>query len=139
MKIKESEQLMLLASESGKTANEVSEILITESINRGIIEDTNDNWGLTIDECVDGTTPLTAVVDVLIAAGIPNKSRYFDAFCQLVVIGNGDCPECGGEYEVTDGDYKQTGGFYYDSEPEYTPIWEEKKCTHCGHKESNEP
>lgn len=49
------------------------------------------------------------------------------------------CPECGGEMEVTDGEYKQTGGDGYLTPPEYTAIWEEMTCTHCGHKESNEP
>nr|DAM40930.1 MAG TPA: Transcription factor S-II (TFIIS) [Herelleviridae sp.] len=38
--------------------------------------------------------------------------------------------------EVTDGEYKQTGGDGYLTPPEYTAIWEEKTCTHCGHKES---
>ena len=52
-------------------------------------------------------------------------------------MGDEDCPECGGEMEVTDGDYKQTGGDGYLTPPEYTAIWEETTCTHCGHKESN--
>lgn len=60
-------------------------------------------------------------------------------FGRLDLMGNEDCPECGGEMEVTDGEYKQTGGDGYLTPPEYTAIWEEMTCTHCGHKESNEP
>lgn len=58
---------------------------------------------------------------------------------ECILIGDDDCPECGGEMEVTDGEYKQTGGDGYLTPPEYTPIWEEKTCRHCGHKENNEP
>lgn len=54
-------------------------------------------------------------------------------------MGNDDCPECGGEMEVTDGEYKQTGGDGYITPYEYTPIWEERTCKHCGHVESDEP
>lgn len=43
MKIKESEQLKMLATESGKTANQVSETIVTELINKQIIENISDN------------------------------------------------------------------------------------------------
>lgn len=46
MKIKESEQLKRLATASGQTPNKVSETIVTELINKGIIEDISDNWGL---------------------------------------------------------------------------------------------
>lgn len=65
--------------------------------------------------------------------------RVYFIVPDLDLMGNEDCPECGGEMEVTDGEYKQTGGDGYLTPPEYTAIWEEKTCTHCGHKESNEP
>lgn len=55
------------------------------------------------------------------------------------MIGDDDCPECGGEMEVTDGEYRRTGGDGYLTPPEYSPIWEEKTCRNCGYKESNEP
>lgn len=43
------------------------------------------------------------------------------------------------KWKLPTGGYKQTGGDGYLTPPEYTAIWEEKTCTHCGHKESNEP
>lgn len=72
------------------------------------------------------------------ALGVYLKRVYF-IVPDLDLMGNEDCPECGGEMEVTDGEYKQTGGDGYLTPPEYTAIWEEMTCTHCGHKESNEP
>lgn len=44
-----------------------------------------------------------------------------------------DCPECGGECEVIDGEYR-THQQDRDSEPETETIWEEKQCLSCGNR-----
>lgn len=142
MKIKESEQLKMLATESGKTANQVSETIVTELINKQIIEDISDNWGYSVFDAIseETTEEQTAqcYTSISEALGVYVK-KVFAIIPDLDLVGNGDCPECGGDMEVTDGEYKQTGGDGYITPPEYTPIWEETTCTHCGHKESNEP
>ena len=140
MRISDSKQLNALATVSGKTAKQVSDIIVSELLNKKIIEDTPDNWGYPIAECYDRDITVTEIAGVIRAIGIDVvKSAHLDELLECVLIGDGDCPECGGDMEVTDGQYKQTGGFDYDSEPEYTPVWEETTCTHCGHRESNEP
>ena len=140
MKIKKSEQLKALATASGKTANQVSDIIVSELIKRQMIEETPENWGGTIGDCVKRDIYVSEVVEVIRATRLSVvKSNHYDAFVECVLIGNGDCPECGGEMEVTDGEYKQTGGDGYLTPPEYTPLWEQKTCTHCGHTESDEP
>ena len=70
---------------------------------------------------------------------LPGSFRPFGRPVECVLIGDDDCPECGGEMEVTDGEYRRTGGDGYLTPPEYSPIWEEKTCRNCGYKESNEP
>ena len=140
MIIKESENLKKLATLSGKTANQVSETIIMELVNRKIIEDIPDNWGLSVSDCYDRDITLSEVVEIIRAIGISVvRSEHLDALVECILIGSGDCPECGGEMEVTDGEYKQTGGDGYLTPPEYSPIWEEKTCRNCGYKESNEP
>lgn len=140
MRISDSKQLNALATVSGKTAKQVSDIIVSELLNKKIIADTSDNWGCPVVDCYDRDITVIEIAEVIRAIGIDVvKSMHLDALLECVLIGDGDCPECGGEMEVIDGQYKQTGGFDYDSEPEYTPIWEENTCTHCGHKESNEP
>lgn len=140
MRIKESENLKTLATLSGKTANQVSETIVTELINRKIIEDIPDNWGLPVSECYERDVTVSEFAGVIRSIGIAVvRSEHLDALLECILIGSGDCPECGGEMEVTDGEYKQTGGDGYLTPPEYTPLWEEKTCTHCGHTESNEP
>ena len=139
MKITENKQLKELATQAGTTANELSNNFIAELIRRQIIEDTPDVYGATIADAINRDIKITEFVDAMRVVGIPTISKNYDAIMEMVVVGNGDCPECGGEMEVTDGEYKQTGGDGYIAPSEYTAIWEEKTCTLCGYKESNEP
>lgn len=95
-----------------------------------IIEDTPDNWGCPIADCYERDVTVAEFVEVIRAIGINVvKSEQFDAVLECVLIGDGDCPECGGEMEVTDGEYKRTGGDGYITPPEYSPIWEEKRAS----------
>lgn len=119
----------MLATESGKTANQVSETIITELINKQIIEDISDNWGFPVADCYERDVTVVEMVDVIRAIGIsPVRSVHLDALLECVLIGDDDCPECGGEMEVTDGEYRRTGGDGYLTPPEYSPIWEEKRA-----------
>ena len=140
MRIKEREHLKYLATQSGKQANQVSETIVTELINRKIIADISDNWGCPLSDCYQRDVTVAEFAGVIRSIGISVvRSEHLDALLECVLIGSGDCPECGGEMEVTDGEYKRTGGDGYITEPEYTPIWEQKTCTHCGRTESDEP
>ena len=65
MKIKESEQLKMLATESGKTANQVSETIVTELINKQIIENISDNWGFPVSDCYERDVTVVEMVDVI--------------------------------------------------------------------------
>lgn len=142
MKIKESDLLKQLATDSGKTAKQVSEIVVSELLKNKVIEDDPDNWGVSvsdaINEDVDEEQTANCYAAISEALGVCLE-RVYSIVPDLDLMGNDDCPECGGEMEVTDGDYKQTGGDGYLTPFEYTAIWEEKTCTHCGHKESNGP
>ncbi len=141
MKIKENKHLNFLATESGKTADEVSEIIVKELISKHIIEDISDNWGYKVSDCYEGDDiTIVEIVEVIRAIGIyPVRSPHLNGLLNCVLIGDFDCPECGGEMEVIDGDYRCIGGDGYLTPFEYKPIWEEKKCCHCGYTECNEP
>lgn len=141
MKIKESDLLNRLATDSGKTANQVAEIIISELLKREIVTDTPDNWGGSVFDAIneDVTEEQTAECFGAIseALGVYLKRVYF-IVPDLDLFGDGDCPFCGGEMEVTDGEYKpEYCG--YDNEPNYRTIWEEKTCPICDYKVSSEP
>lgn len=139
MKIQESEILKELANKCGKTANELSELFIAELIKRQIIENLPENYGVSIGEAISRDIKVSEFVGAMRVVGIPTKSENYDSVMEMVLFGHGECSECGGDMEVTDGEYKQTGGDGYITPPEYTPLWEEKTCLVCGYKESNEP
>lgn len=141
MKIKESDLLNRLATDSGKTANQVAEIIISELLKSKVIEDDPEIWGGSVFDAIneDVTEEQTANCYAAIseALGVYIK-RVYSIVPDLDLFGDGDCPFCGGEMEVTDGEYKpEYCG--YDNEPNYRTIWEEKTCPICGYKVSSEP
>lgn len=141
MKIKESDLLNRLATDSGKTANQVAEIIISELLKNKVIEDDPEIWGGSVFDAIseDVTEEQTANCYAAIseALGVYIK-RVYSIVPDLDLFGDGDCPFCGGEMEVTDGEYKpEYCG--YDNEPNYRTIWEEKTCPICGYKVSSEP
>lgn len=134
MIIKNSDELNLLAKAAGKSTKELSSIIVSELIMRDMIQDTADYWGCKLFDCIEKTTPVSDVVDILQSAGIGIvKSEHWDKMMDLVLVGTGNCPICGGDMEVIDADYKCCGGDGYITEREYVPVWEQKKCSNCGY------
>ena len=139
MKIKESDNLEKLAEAANKPAGKVAERIIEELLQRGIIEDDPCLWGQSLEDIYCRDVAVSEMLQVLHAAGIEDiKSGCFDALLDLVVMGDGDCPECGGDMEVTDFEERIVAGDGYLTPYEYEPIWEEKTCSNCGYVESNE-
>lgn len=137
MCIKENEQLNVLANAAGKKMAVVSKIIIEELIRRKIIVDVSDFWGCAFKDVYNKDSKVSEVIEVIQATGIETvRCEHFDAFMGLILLGDNDCPECGGEMEVTDGDYKE---IFTDmmTEPFVKIIWEEKTCKVCGYRDFN--
>lgn len=135
MCIKENEQLKVLATAAGKKTAAVSKIITEELIKREIIIDDSAFWGCTINDAYDRDLKVKEVIEVIQATGIETvRCEHFDAFMELILLGDNDCPDCGGEMEVTDGDYKE---IFTDmmTEPFVKIIWEEKTCKVCGYRD----
>lgn len=136
MNIRKDKDLEFLATSAGKTASEVETIIITQLLQAELIQDTPDFWGCTLQDSIDNVTLVLDVIGVIKAIGIKNvRLGHLEIFMNLVLMGDGDCPICGGEMEVTDADYKRCGGDGYLTPYEYEPIFEVKTCEHCGHVE----
>lgn len=113
------------------TAEKFSADLCQYMIEAGIIEDTPDNWGESV-LIATGNQYVKDVCDLL--AGFLKVSRIhtdtFDAFCRLTVVGNGNCPNCGGEllfdetkgHELKDGDYYTPNSYVVDYYLYHCPI-----------------
>ena len=105
-------------------------------VDAGMIEDPTENWG----ESVLIATGPQYVSDVcaVLAEYLYNDETHsipadvFDAFCALIVWGDGDCPHCGGElefvetegHELKDGDYNTPNSYVVDN---YV-----YRCVECG-------
>lgn len=136
MNIRKDKELNILAKASGMNEKEVSTIIVNELLKSEMIQDEEENFGFTLFEIIDRYTPVSDVINIITATGISVvRSEHLNAFLSLVLMGNGDCPICGGNMEITDGEYKFSGGDGYITPHEYDPIWEEKTCKICGHKE----
>lgn len=135
MRIQESKELSCLAKAANMTEDQLSEALIDELVNRGMVSDDEANYGNKLLECFESDTTLTDVVGVLNSIGINDvKSEHINPLLYMIIIGDGECPDCGGEMETIDADYRCTGGDGYSTPLEYEAIWEEKICRNCGKK-----
>lgn len=113
-------------------------------IDAGMIEDDADHWGESV-LLATGPQYIADVCKVLAGFLYGNESRsipadVFDAFCALIVMGDGDCPLCGGNliydetegHELHDGDYFTPNSWVVDLYVYH--------CANCGEtiKTSNE-
>lgn len=133
MNIRKDKSLNILAKAAGKNITEVETIIVNQLIQNGIIQDEPDYWGYNLLDCIECDVAVTDIVTIINATGISVvRSEHVEALFSLILIGNGECPECGGEMEVVDGEYKCCGGDGYITPLEYMPLWEEKQCCNCG-------
>lgn len=136
MIVRQSNELSFLAKEAGKTEKEISKTIVSELVKNEMVYDEPESWGCNVFDCINKDISVSDVVNIIRKTGIKVvKSKHLDAFLALVFMGCGDCPECGGEMEVVDGEYRCCGGDGYLTPYEYEPIWEEKQCNNCGYKD----
>lgn len=90
-----------------------------------VIADASDEWTKTIGECLNEHHNPSAALGIKLLSLATNDSVAMEAFEKLVIIGKGDCPECGDELErFGDGNYGKE--------------WEVERCS-CGYEHSTEP
>jgi len=136
MKIKIDDNLKKVAAAINLDAvdlNIFSKLLGNKMVVSGLLVDDPENYGLPVIMAT-GNAHVFDVVSALIEyLCVPAMTmETFDAFCDCIVMGDGDCPECGGELkffenegrELHDGDYYVPNSFI----PEKTVY----KCRVCG-------
>lgn len=130
MRIKNTQEVSSLAARSGN--KDMSKQLVSELLTRGIIEDISDNYGYNIFESINRDVRVSEIVDVLHVIGINDvKSDDMENLFNLVLMGDGDCPYCGGELVIDDEQYASCGGDGYLTPFESEPIYQEGHCKNC--------
>ena len=136
MRFKIDENLKRVAAAKAARPETVAVELCATLVDAGMIDDPTENWG----ESVLIATGPRYVKDVcaVLADALHNDvtpsipADVFDAFCALIVWGDGDCPHCGGEleyietegHELNDGDYYTPNSYVIDN---YV-----YRCVECG-------
>lgn len=136
MRFKIDENLKRVAAAKTADPETVAVELCARLIETGMIEDPNDYWGKSV-LIATGPQYVSDVCAVLAGFLYGDESRsipadVFDAFCALIVLGDGDCPHCGGElvftetegHELNDGDYYTPNTYVIDN---YV-----YRCVECG-------
>lgn len=138
MKLKESEKLKELAAKAGMSVETLSDKIISEFEKRQILDCSPCYWGMPLSECYVRDVTISEVVSIIRSCGVKfSDSDTLDIILESKIIGEGDCPECGGEMEPTDGEYKVVGGDGYSTPYVHEAIWEELTCKHCGYRITN--
>lgn len=136
MKIRKGDLLIQLSAISGKTQNQVSYIVVSELLNNNIIDDIHENYGCPVFDVINeevSTKQIDNCIEkISFMLGVPAKQVH-GFIMDLELIGDYDCPVCGGMLDILDGEYISVGGDGYIIPAEYMPLWEEKKCHDCGY------
>lgn len=116
-----------------KTGEEIGRELCQRFVDSGLVADDVENWGCpVITNCY--CRKVEDVVKVL--AGYLNvdsiSSDLFDALCNLVFLGEGPCPYCGGEVEEIEIVAHMTDRGDYWTPPSYKYDYSIYRCRNCG-------
>lgn len=121
---------------SETTKKDIGRGLCAHLIKTGIIEDPNDHWGESV-LIATGPRYVKDVCAALAAYLYDDETRsipadVFDAFCALTIVGDGDCPKCGGEliYDETIGHELNDGDRF--TPPSYVVDYYVYHCPICG-------
>lgn len=117
------------------TLETLSRHLCNEFIASDIIEDVPYNYGNSVMNATRYSF-VSDVVEILCHALSVNRvpADVFGAFCALTLMGEGNCPECGGAMELykNDGKWQSSGDRY--CLPSYKSHHREYHCNCCGCK-----
>lgn len=94
------EQIEFLAKEAGITVAKATKIIEKQIGERFSIYSDYTTWGFTIGELLSMGDPVSMIEieDAVAELGFKElKSCHVDAFLAARVMGDGDCPHCGGE------------------------------------------
>lgn len=102
-------------------------------VNGGFLKDDPDNYGCMLSEVVHGKVFAVAEVLTNIFGLSQMPCGLWDKIFGCIVIGDGDCPECGGQMELYDYRGHEMPSGDRDLPPEYVTEWEQWRCPVCGH------
>lgn len=133
MQFKNDKYLDVLCSASRKSAAFVGKSLCAAFINAGMLEDTEFVYGANVLLAM-GPQYMSDVKRIICETlGLSTLTDdVFKAFCRLKVIGDGNCPNCGGRLELKDVQGHTVYSWRNEFPPEFETESEIYRCDVCG-------
>lgn len=134
MKIKIDNYLLALSRHTNIDAKKLSMTIARELFKAGLIKDTDEFYGQKIINCLADETSVSTICNIMSSCGIKDTYLWiFDFLINCTVIGDGECPECGGFCEMKEHEFNETQSDY-DVPPEQIITWARYWCPICGHE-----
>lgn len=133
MKIKNDNNLRRLALRADSTTFEIEEKVLALILQKKWIKDFNDEtyFGVALRHVLPASTYVDEIYNALRSLGIDwVLNRDYDSFLDLKLIGDGDCPYCGGRLELSQPIVNANS----EVGEEVEVLGHEYRCTHC-HRE----
>lgn len=137
MKVQETESLKILARKAKKDPKAFSYEVYEELEKSNLLDGSGEYWGHPVKDCIEDKA-VVFFMEALERLGVHPSSANIDLLFSLIIMLDGDCPECGSDLEVDEEktEYKHVFGDGYNDPMEYEPIFEAYKCTCCDYSES---
>lgn len=130
MKIKNDNNLKRLALRADSTTFEIEEKVISLLFQKNWVIDFNNEtlFGVALRLVIPGDTYVAEVYHAIRSLGIDwILSRDFEAFLNLKLMGDGDCPYCGGELDYA----RPITNANSEVSKEVEVLGHMYQCTHC--------
>lgn len=135
MRIREDKRLTELSNRCSKDKSTLSKEIINELVSREIIEDLPDNWGYSIGCSLIRYTSQEEIEDILNKVGINEvNDQDIRNLMALILMGDYNCPVCGGRLIVDYSEERICGGDGYLTPYEVEETYSEGHCTNCEYK-----
>ena len=135
MKIKNDKSLRHLADVAGVTPETMSKRLVRNLLKFDERIEDDCNWGLYVSDLIDYETLTSDIAKLLDRCGIKRRTiADVRAFFDCVVMGDGECDECGGNVEVEEIGHYVHNSRDYDSPPDFIVDEYVYICQHCGER-----
>lgn len=141
MRFKIDDNLMRIARAKDEAPETTAIELCKACVEAGYLYDSTDYYGFRNETLMaDAEISVKSAGDILARylGVVEIKSELFDAFCGLIVVGDGNCPRCGGNLELYDSDVQKIPSSSYDIPPEYKVTTIYYECPVCGIKIKSE-
>lgn len=135
MKVQENESLKNLARKAKKEPKAFSYEVYEELEKSNLLDGSGNYWGHPVKDCIEDKAVIF-LMEALERLGVNPSSANVDLFRSLIIMLDGDCPECGGEMAEDEekSEYKFIPGDYFTPD-DWELVNAVCTCVNCGYSE----